>query len=78
LGWLGAASSRLDYRHGRRGSPASASGEGKAQESVSLREMRQGERERVRMVLKRDLGVRACWSMMVLGEGGADRGPMAQ
>jgi hypothetical protein len=40
------ASGGLDGRHGVRGSPASASDEGRARERVSLREMRQ-ERERV-------------------------------
>jgi hypothetical protein len=41
-GWLGAAFDGLDGRHDGRGTPASASGMGKARERVSLHEMRQG------------------------------------
>jgi hypothetical protein len=40
LGWLGAASDGLDGRHGGNGTPASASGEGRARERVSLNELR--------------------------------------
>jgi hypothetical protein len=50
-----AGSGGLDGRHDRRGSPAGSGGDGRAYERVDVDEMRQG-RERVRAVLKRELG----------------------
>jgi hypothetical protein len=74
----------LDDRHGGCGTPASTSGERRARERVSLREMRQGSKCGCGRGSKGswgawagnvdgDLDVRARWSTVVHGEGGADR-----
>jgi hypothetical protein len=74
----------LDVQHGGRGTLARPSGERRARERVSLREMRQGSECGCERSSKgnwgawagdvaKDLGGHARWSMAVCGEGGADR-----
>ena len=81
--WLRAASDGLDGRHDGRGTPARMSGKSRAREMVSLLEMRLGRENGCGRCSKGswgawagdmagDLGVRACWSMAVREEGGAD------
>jgi hypothetical protein len=82
-GRLGATSDGPDGRHDGHGTPASTSGEGRARERVSLREMRQGRESGCGRCSKgswgawagdmaRVLGMRARWSMVVHGEGGVN------
>jgi hypothetical protein len=77
-------SSELDGRQRGRWTPAKPSGESRARERVSLRETMQGRECGCGRCSKgswgawagdvvRDLGVRACWSTAVSGEGRADR-----
>jgi hypothetical protein len=81
---LSAASGGLDGRYGGCGSPASASGKGRARERVSLREMRQEREIGCGQCSKGSwgawagdvvgvLGVRAHWSTAAHEEGEADR-----
>jgi hypothetical protein len=83
-GWLGAASNGLDSWHSGHGTPASARGESRVREWVSLCVVRQGRECGCGRCSKGSwgawagdmvgvLGMRAHWSMIVHGEGRADR-----